>query len=61
MGGWSYRLLDLDAKLYLDEDYWGKWRENWKYILCAIPYEPEPIRFEAPTVLRRAVQSASTT
>ncbi|KAL1696466.1 hypothetical protein GGG16DRAFT_43194 [Schizophyllum commune] len=61
MGGWSYRLLNLDAKLYLDEDYWGKWRENWKYILYAIPYEPEPIRFEAPTLLRRAVQSASTT
>ncbi|KAI5894859.1 uncharacterized protein SCHCODRAFT_01088606 [Schizophyllum commune H4-8] len=61
MGGWRYRLLDLDAKLYLDEHDGGNWREKWKYILHAIPYHPEPLRFQAPTLLRRAVESARTT
>ncbi|KAI4519703.1 hypothetical protein K525DRAFT_205436 [Schizophyllum commune Loenen D] len=60
MGRW-YRLINLDAKVYIDVYDSDTWEQEWQYILYAISYEAKPLRFKMSTLLRGAVESATTT
>ncbi|KAL1676673.1 hypothetical protein EV122DRAFT_215777 [Schizophyllum commune] len=60
MGCW-YRLINLDAKVYIDVYDSDTWEQEWQYILYAISYEAKPLRFKMSTLLRGAVESATTT
>ncbi|KAI5894858.1 uncharacterized protein SCHCODRAFT_02686365 [Schizophyllum commune H4-8] len=60
MGRW-YRLINLDAKVYLDVYDSMTWKHKWQYFLYAISYEAEPLWFKMPMLLRGAVESAKTT
>ena len=60
MGRW-YRLINLDAKVYIDVYDSDTWDQEWQYILYAISYEAKPLRFKMSTLLRGAVESATTT